>query len=45
MLIAKEKASYNAGQNQKVMPVNLASGVYVVKVSGKGLTFATKVIK
>jgi len=44
MLISKEIASFHAGQNQKLIPANLASGVYLVKVFSKGLSFTSKVI-
>ena len=45
ILISKEKASFNAGANQQLINANLPSGVYMVKLFSKGLSFTTKIIK
>jgi len=45
MLLSKEKASFQAGVNQKLLNAKLTSGVYLVKLSGKGMAFTTRVIK
>ena len=45
MLISKEKATYAAGQNHKVINANLSTGVYVVRMAVNGRFFTQKVIK
>ena len=45
ILISKDKASFNAGANQQLINANLPSGVYMVKLFSKGLSFTTKIIK
>jgi len=45
ILISKETASFNAGANQQLINANLPSGVYMVKLFSKGLSFTTKIIK
>jgi hypothetical protein len=45
LLLSNEKEAFAAGQNQKVINASLPSGVYLVKMISKGLSFTTKVIK
>lgn len=45
MLMHSHKASYDAGDNQTILPPTLTSGVYVVKMNLNGQTFSSKIVK
>jgi hypothetical protein len=45
MLLNKTVGSFNAGKNSKEVDVNLASGLYLVKLAQNGKSITTKVIK
>jgi len=45
MLVAKNKSTFDAGLNQKVMNVNLPSGVYLINVINDGKQATFKVVK
>ncbi|MFA5045671.1 MAG: T9SS type A sorting domain-containing protein [Paludibacter sp.] len=45
MLVAKNKSSFDAGMNQKVMNVNIPSGVYLINVINDGKQATFKVVK
>ena len=45
MLVAKDKSLFNVGANQKVMNVNLPSGVYLVNIINDGKQATFKVVK
>lgn len=45
VLVAKERASYDAGQKHKVFNTNLTPGVYLVRLVSEGKTVTTKVLR
>jgi len=45
MLISKEKATYAAGQNHKVISTNLPSGMYMVNMTSNGKSVTQKVVR
>lgn len=45
MLLNKTTGSFNAGKNSKAINVNLATGIYLVRLAQNGKTFTAKVIK
>lgn len=45
MLINSQKASYSAGDNHTTIDANIASGVYVVRMSFNGQNYTAKVVK